>query len=115
MEKKSFKLNKTTAYLMIVLVLFIWGASPLVNAKLNEKYSVAFRSAVMGVITVVALLIICAKKLKNINAEYFKYAIPTGVFLAVAEIVQKIGLIYSTPAKYAFLENLSYVVVRMKI
>lgn len=111
MEKKSFKLNKTTAYLMIVLVLFIWGASPLVNAKMNEKYSVAFRSSVMGFITVVALLIICAKKLKNINAEYFKYAIPTGVFLSVAEIVQKIGLIYSTPAKYAFLENLSCVVV----
>ncbi len=36
---------------------------------------------------------------------------PTGFFVGLANLLQKIGLQYTTPTKYAFLENLSCVVV----
>ena len=111
MEKNNLKKKTVGAYLMIILVLFIWGMSPPLNVIINAQYSVALRSAVIGFISAITLLIICIKKLKKLNKEYFKYAIPTGIFVSIASLVQKIGLIYSTPTKYAFLENLSCVVV----
>lgn len=108
---KDKKMNKTSlAYLMIIIVVFVWGISPPLNVYINKQYSVALRTAVICAISVLALLIICNKKLKELNAQYLK-AIPTGVFLGIASIVQKIGLIYSTPTKYAFLENVSCIVV----
>ncbi len=110
MEKK-FKKETGVAYAMIIFVVFIWGLSPPLNVIMNEKYSVAFRNAVICLISAVTLLFICRKNLKELNGQYFKYAIPTGVFVAMASLVQKIGLLYTTPTKYAFLENLSCVVV----
>ncbi len=109
---KSATKNKTTiAYAMLTFVIFLWGASPLINALLNNKCSVGLRSTIIGVISVTTLFIICGKRIKNLNKEYFKVALPTGACLAIASIVQKIGLYYTTPTKYAFLENLSCVVV----
>ena len=106
------KKNKTfIAYMMLILVILLWSASPLINAVLNEKCSVGLRSVLISAISVITLLIICGKRLKNLNKEYLKCALPTGACLAMASIVQKIGLYYTTPTKYAFLENLSCVVV----
>lgn len=103
--------NKTViAYVMIIIVVFIWGVSPPLNVYMNDKYSVALRGTVISAISAITLLIICCKKLKELNLQYLK-AIPTGVFLSLASLVQKIGLIYSTPTKYAFLENISCIVV----
>lgn len=99
------------AYAMLFLVVFIWGASPPVYDYLNESYSAGLRTAVVSVISAVSLLIICHKRLKFLNSEYFKLAVPTGVCVALASLSQKIGLYYTTPTKYAFLENLSCVVV----
>ena len=104
--------NKTLiAYLMIATVIILWGITPTINKYMNAKYSVAFRLSIIAFISAFSLLIICAKKLKNLNMLYFKTAIPTGIFVALASLVQKIGLLYTTPARYAFLENLSCVVV----
>ena len=106
------KTNKTLlAYAMIFLVIFIWGASPPLNTYLNDKYSAALRTAIVGVISAISLLFICWNRLHKLNANYFKLAIPTGICIALASVVQKIGLYYTTPTKYAFLENLSCVVV----
>ena len=109
---KSEKINKTVlAYAMLIFVIFLWGASPLINAVLNDKCSVGLRSVLISGISVITLLIICGKRLKNLNKEYLKWALPTGACVAIASITQKIGLYYTTPTKYAFLENLSCVVV----
>ncbi len=109
---KSEKINKTAlAYAMLIFVIFLWGASPLINAVLNDKCSVGLRSVLISGISVITLLIICGKRLKNLNKEYLKWALPTGACVAIASITQKIGLYYTTPTKYAFLENLSCVVV----
>ncbi|MBP5610819.1 MAG: EamA family transporter, partial [Clostridia bacterium] len=53
----------------------------------------------------------CLPRRKLLNATYFKIAVPTGLFVGAANLMQKIGLQYTTPTQYAFLENLSCVVV----
>ena len=112
MLNEKRKHNKTYfAYALIFLVVLIWGCSPPLNTYLNQNYSVALRTAVVGVISAISLLIICWGRLKKLNAGYFALAIPTGVCVALASVIQKIGLYYTTPTKYAFLENLSCVVV----
>lgn len=112
MIEQTKKNNKVfLAYGMLFLVVFIWGSSPPIYDYLNASYSAGLRTAVVSVISAVSLIIICFKRLKFLNAEYFKLAVPTGVCVALASLLQKIGLEYTTPTKYAFLENLSCVVV----
>lgn len=108
---KITKNKKMTAYFLIFLVLVIWGIAPPLNVVINKDYSVGLRLAVIGFISAIALLFCCIKKLKKLNKQYFLVAVPTGFFLALASLVQKVGLIYTTPTKYAFLENISCVVV----
>lgn len=105
------KRQKIIAYLMLGFVLVVWGVMPPVNAVFNENFSPTFRSAIMYLVAAICITAICARQLKSLNRQYFKVAIPTGIFLAIASFVQKIGLLYTTPTKYAFLENLSCVVV----
>ena len=109
-ERKTSN-KKAMAYLMIASVVILWGITPTINKYMNTSYSVAFRLAVIAFISAISLLFICWNKLKNLNSKYLKTAIPTGIFVSLASLVQKIGLWYTTPAKYAFLENFSCVVV----
>lgn len=111
MLEQASKNKKWLAYFMLFIVLFIWGTSPPVNALLNKGYSPAFRSVIVNLISAIAITVICCKKLKTLNLDYLKTAVPTGIFLAIASLIQKIGLLYTTPTRYAFLENLSCVVV----
>ena len=111
MKKDLFKSKKLVAYLMLILVIFTWGVSPPLNYMLNNDYSVAFRTAVVALISAISITLVCIKRLKFLSVEYFKRAVITGIFLSLASLVQKIGLLYTTPTKYAFLENLSVVVV----
>ncbi len=67
----------------------------------------AFASAV----AFFSMLAICSPKFKKLNKEYFKVAVPTGVFYYSACILQQIGLSMTTPTMYAFLENLSCLIV----
>lgn len=107
----AFKKNKVvTAYVLIIIVIFIWGISPPINSYLNQSYSVTLRGLIVSAIATVTLLLLSIKKLKRLNVKYLK-VVPTGIFLSVATLLQKIGLLYTTPVKYAFLENLSCIVV----
>lgn len=103
--------KKKSSYAGIVFVVFLWGISPLIRIYLYNFYSPCVSQAVGGFFCVAALLFLCRKKLKLLNKTYFKVAVPTGVFYSAAEIMQKIGLQYTTPTVSAFLENLSCVVV----
>ena len=109
--KRVEKNKKTIAYLLIFFVVIIWGITPLLNVVINKKYSTALRLSVSGFISAIVLTFFCVKKLKNLNKSYFFVAVPTGFFLALASLLQKIGLYYTTPTKYAFLENLSCLTV----
>ena len=99
------------AYGALIFVVFIWGAAPLLNAYLYRYYTATICTAVASLISATSLLLISLPHLKKLNRDYFKIAVPTGIFNSVASLLQKIGLQYTTPTKYAFLENLSCVVV----
>ncbi|MBR5542998.1 MAG: DMT family transporter [Oscillospiraceae bacterium] len=105
MNKKLF------AYLGLFFVVFVWGLAPLLTLELYKFYSPTIRVLFSEIILIVTYLIISKKHLKGFNLDYIKVGIPTGFFLALANISQKVGLIYTTPAKYAFLENLSCITV----
>lgn len=111
MERSSNNNGKLYSYLGLIFVIFVWGISPLVSLYFYNYFSPTIR-VFMGAITgSIALFFISFKKLKLLNKQYFILACSTGFFLAAANILQKIGLKYSTPTHYAFLENLSVIVV----
>ena len=109
---KASKKQKTVWFLALLLVVLLWGLSPInANFLLENYFSAPFYSTAVGIVAFVSLLLINIKKLKLLTKDYFKLPIPTGIVLGLAELVQKIGLPLTTPARYAFLEQLSVVVV----
>lgn len=103
--------NNTMSYLGLFFVVIIWGSSPLITQEFYKYYSPTFRSFFGEIVLLTSYLIISRKHFNKFNIDYIKVGVPTGFFLALANISQKIGLMYTTPAKYAFLENLSCITV----
>lgn len=114
-HKRSFftmtQNKKTISYLGLFFVVFVWGCSPLLTLELYKYYSPTIRICFSELILLAAYILISKKHIKKFSSEYLKIGIPTGFFLALANISQKIGLMYTTPARYAFLENLSCITV----
>ena len=110
-EKTEGVKKQIWAYAGLLFVVFVWGAAPLVSAYLYRYYTATISTAVSSLISAISLLLISLPHLKKLNRAYFKIAVPTGVFNSIAAILQKIGLQYTTPTQYAFLENLSCVIV----
>ncbi|MBO7762788.1 MAG: DMT family transporter [Clostridia bacterium] len=103
--------RKSTAYAGLILVIFLWGAAPQLTLYFYDYFSPTIRVAIGSLTSGLAMLLISWHRLPLLSRRYFKLAVPTGVFLGAADILQKIGLQYTTPTNYAFLENLSVVVV----
>ncbi|MBP5269508.1 MAG: DMT family transporter [Clostridia bacterium] len=99
------------AYAGIIFVVFIWGIYPVLAAGLLEHYSGGAFSLTGALISASVLTLLSVPKLGQIDRRYFAAALPTGFFVAAANLLQKIGLRFTTPARYAFLENLSCVAV----
>ena len=111
-QTEQSKMNsKRLAYAGLILVVVLWGISPLATLYFYEYYSPTIRVSFTAMICAVSMMIIARKKWHLLNKTYFKVAIPTGFFMAMANIMQKIGLQYTTPTNYAFLEKLSVLVV----
>lgn len=110
-EIKTDSRKRVFAYCGIIFVIIAWGVYPIFTSDLLTYYSGGMYSFVSSLIAAVALLLICIPKRKLLNGSYFRVAVPTGFFVALANLLQKIGLQYTTPTQYAFLENLSCVVV----
>ena len=121
-DKRLAENRKTLALFGISLVILIWGVGPFLTLWLYRYYSPTIRLVAAQVILIPTYLILSRHHLRAFSRTYLKLGIPTGFFLAIADAAQKIGLQYTTPAKYAFLENLScltvpllmYVLVRKK-
>lgn len=107
----KFKNSNLIYYIGIVFVLLVWGAFPVITKGLLEIYTPSLWDATGGLIAVISLSIISRKKLKLLNRDYFKVAVPTGLFFSLAGLTQKFGLTMTTPAICAFLENLTCICV----
>ena len=103
--------KKVFAYCSIIFVVVLWGCAPLYIHYLYDYYSPSVYTATTSLTSAISLLIISLPLLKYLNRDYFKVAIPSGIFNSLASLLQKIGLQYTTPTRYAFLENLSCVAV----
>ncbi len=101
------------AYAGILAVVFIWGVIPAFKkALIGGHYSAAVYTTMTTLGGALALLFLSLKSLRNLNATYFKIAIPTGLCVAAASLVQAIAYNFdASPTKQAFLENLSCIVV----
>ena len=105
------KNKKALAYCGLIVVVVIWGISPLITLQFYQYYSPTVRLAYSTLFCALSLLALSWNKRKLLNKTYFAVAIPTGFFMGLADILQKVGLQYTTPTHYAFLENLSCLVV----
>ena len=103
--------KKIMSYIGLFFVVFIWGISPLITLRLYEYYSPCIRTFFLEVILFITYLVISAKHINELSVEYIKPGLLTGFFFSLANITQKIGLMYTTPARYAFLESLSCITV----
>ncbi len=103
--------KKTISYIGLLFVVIVWGTAPLVTLHFYKYYSPSIRLFFSEMVLFVAYLIMSIKHLDKFNMQYIKAGVPTGLFLALANVSQKIGLMYTTPARYAFLENLSCITV----
>ncbi len=110
MQMPNVSMNKKTfAYTELFTVVLIWGVAPLFTLIAYDYYSASIYTCISSLISCIFLLMLNGKKLGEINGKYLKIAIPTGLFYTTASLCQKIGLNYTTPTKYAFLENLTCV------
>ena len=107
----AFGNKKVISYAGLFFVVFVWGIAPMLTLYLYRYYSPSVRNFFAEVILLLVYLLVSKNHLKELNGTYLKAGIPTGFFLALANISQKLGLPYTTPARYAFLENLSCVIV----
>lgn len=98
-------------YIGIIFVICIWGISPNISKYLLGYYSTASYNLFSALVAFLGMLVLCINKLGKLNSSYFKAAVPTGFFYSCAVILQKVGLNYTTPAKFSFLENFSILVV----
>lgn len=98
-------------YVGIVFVVLIWSLYPILTKRLFTLYTPSLWDSAGSLIAVLSLLVISRKKLHLLNWAYFKAAVPTGAFFSAACLLQKFGLTMSTPAMFAFLENLSVIFV----
>ena len=101
------------AYAGILSVVLIWGVIPTFKKMLiGGMYSASVYTAMTTTAGAVALLLLSLKSLRKLNATYFKVAIPTGLCVAAAALVQAFAYNFdASPTKQAFLENLSCIVV----
>ena len=101
----------TGAYTAIFIVVAVWGISPVFNYYIYEYISPSVCTALTGLTAATALLLLSIRRLHLLNRSLVRLAIITGIFNSAASLLQKIGLPYTTPSSYAFLENLSCVTV----
>lgn len=103
--------KQASAWAGLLFVVLIWGTSPLLTLYFYDYYSPTIRVTLAAFTSAVALGLLSFKKLHLLDLRYLKIAVPTGIFYTAANMLQKIGLQFTTPAHYAVLEQLSCVVV----
>jgi len=108
-EAKKSKMS--AAYLSLWFVVLVWGTTPLLNVYLIKNFAPSVSLFGYSLISFIVLLIINVKHLRELDKKTVAVATLTGTFNMMASLLQKIGLLYTTPANYAFLENLSCAVV----
>jgi drug/metabolite transporter (DMT)-like permease len=113
--KKHIFVGKRPYYLALFFVVLVWGLDPIIMSRFYDYYSASVLTAIGTGTSLLLLLVYNARRLRDLTARYFKIAAPISALNSAACLLQKIGLQYTTPANYAFLEHLSCVVVPLML
>lgn len=112
MEALSNKNNKKWIYYLgLFAVIIIWGVDPVVMQELYKYASPSSITVVGSLLAALFFTALSAKRLKSFDKSYLKTAIPISLITSTACLLQKIGLKFTTPSAYAFLEYLSCLIV----
>ena len=103
--------NAPKAYAALWFVVLVWGTAPLLNNYMVQNFSPSVALFGHSALSFLTLLLVNIKSLKELDRKCVGIAVLTGVVNMLATLLQSIGLLYTTPANYAFLENLSCVIV----
>lgn len=98
-------------YVALAFVVSFWGVSSILYTYLYRYYSASALCTLMTFFCALFFLILTRKKWRLLDRRYLRIALPICGLNALACMLQRIGLQYTTPAKYAFLEHLCCVVV----
>ncbi len=96
---------------MLLIVVVIWGCDPLVNRYFYQYFSAAALAALSTLVSAVMFILLAGKRLFHVDRRYFSIALPIALVNSLACVLQRIGLQYTTPTRYAFLEHLSCITV----
>ena len=103
--------RKWIYYGMLGGMVLLWGIDPTVNAWFYRYYSASILTAIQTLGAAVFFWILFWKKGERLLVADLKIALPISLLNSVGCLLQRIGLQYTTPANYAFLEHISCVVV----
>ena len=98
-------------FLMLFTVVLAWGIDPVVNRYLYRYFSAAALSSLMTLASALLFLFLARKSLRRENLRFLRIALPITLLNSLACVFQRIGLQYTSPARYAFFEHLSCVTV----
>jgi drug/metabolite transporter (DMT)-like permease len=113
---KNILLGGRRGYLAaILLVTLIWGLDPVIMSYLYRYFSASLLTAIGTLGSLLLFLFLNRARLHLLNTRYLRVALPIGLLNSAACLLQKIGLQYTTPANYAFLEHLSCITVPLAL
>lgn len=98
-------------YAALIFVVVFWGISSVLYTYFYRYYSAAVLTGIMTFFSAIFFWILAGKRLKQIDKKFLKVVAPICAINAFANVLNRIGLQYTTPANYAFFENVSCIVV----
>ena len=109
-------------YILLFIVIFVWGFDPSVCKYFYKDYSASVVAVIATVTSFIFFACFSFRKLKDMNLKFLKIAVPIGFLNGLAGLLQRIGLQYTSPANFAFLEHLAvatvpivlYILIRKK-
>ena len=93
--------------LMLLAVVSVWGLDPLVNRYFYGYFSAAALSALSTLASAILFVALAVRHREKWDRRYLTVALPIALVNSLACVLQRIGLQYTSPTRYAFLEHLS--------
>ena len=103
--------GKLYYYAALFTVVIVWGLDPTVNSVFYRYFSASVLAAISTFASALLFFLLSIPYRREWNMDYIKIVLPISSLNAIACVLQRIGLQYTTPSNYAFLEHLSCAVV----
>lgn len=97
------EMKRKYANMLLVVVTVVWGGGFIATDGALKSLSPFYVMTIRFLGAAIIPLVLCFKKLKNLDSSSKLHGVLTGTFLFLAFAFQTFGLQYSTPSKNAFL------------